>query len=249
MEGKEPGWYPDPEGDGERYWDGRQWHSKLVPGEAREEAWKQNPWSKLPTWGKWGLGIAAIFVVVGIAVGDESEDAQPEPSAAESRPAPAKEAAERSEPPPPKSTSEPVERAPSSQQLVREALGNSVSADLAIGESEVRSVYRTGQLMNVVLSAPEGGFEGPSTDDADALASEALAKVYGDVGWDGAAWVEFRGGLASSATGRALPNAEAFAYRVERNEAPRIDWSDEEALYVIDWSLYRAFCHPAFKGC
>lgn len=240
----------------------------MTPEREQVEAWKQNPWSKLPKWGKWVVGALGVFIAIGIigAVAEgESEDAQPEPAAVESRPGPGKhsEPALPPEPPAPEpdeepapveeakpeSEPEPVEREPSPQQLAREALGDDVSSDLAIGESEVRSVHRTGQLMSVVLSTPEGGFEGPSTDDTDAIASVALAKVYEDAGWRGAAWVQFRGGLASSATGRSLPNAEAFAYRVERNEALRIDWSDDEALYVIDWGLYRAFCHPAFKGC
>jgi hypothetical protein len=135
------------------------------------------------------------------------------------------------------------------QQGLREALGDSVSSDDAVGDSEVRSVKVTGQLVEIILSTPEGGFEGASTDDTDALTSAALAKVYGDADWRGAASVEFRGGLVDSATGRPLPNAPTVSYRVNRNAARRIDWSDEEALYNIDWSIYRGLCQPAIKGC
>jgi hypothetical protein len=103
--------------------------------------------------------------------------------------------------------------------------------------------------VDIALSTPEGGFEGPSTGDTDGLASAALAKVYGGGDWRGAAYVEFRGGLVNSATGRPLPNAPTVSYRVERNAAKQINWSDEEALYNIDWSIYRGFCHPAIKGC
>jgi hypothetical protein len=131
----------------------------------------------------------------------------------------------------------------------REALGDSISSDLAVGESEVRSVSVNGQLLNVILSTPEGGFEGPSTDDTDALASAAFAKAYEDSDWRGAAYVEFRGGLVDSATGRSLPNAKTVSYRIERRAAQQIDWSDDDALFSIDWGIYRAFCHPALKGC
>jgi len=61
--------------------------------------------------------------------------------------------------------------------------------------------------------------------------------------------VQFRGGLQDAATGKALPNAVAFAYRMPPGRARQIDWSDEDALYAIDWGLYRLACHPAFKGC
>ena len=214
------------------------------------EEWKQNPWSKLPTWGKWALGALAVFVVIGIAVGDESE----EPDQSTATPAKVERPKPKPQPKPavaaaPAPKPEPVKQEPSPQQLAREALGDSVSSDLAVGEAEVRSAQRTGQSMKVILSTPEGGFDGPSTDDADALASAAFAKLYADAEWRGGTLVVFRGGLVSSATGRDLPNADTFAYGVERYEAPRIDWTDGDALYVIDWSLYRTFCHPAFKGC
>jgi hypothetical protein len=138
---------------------------------------------------------------------------------------------------------------PSAEQRVREALGDNVSSDVAVGDSEVRSVDVNGQLVVVTLSTPKGGFEGPSTDDTDGLASAALAKVYEDADWHGAALVEFRGGLVDSATGRKLPNAPTASYRIERGRAKQIDWSDEEVLFVVDWSIYRGLCHPALKGC
>lgn len=59
----------------------------------------------------------------------------------------------------------------------------------------------------------------------------------------------FRGGLIDSATGGEMPNAPTASYNIDGTDARRIDWSDEEALYNIDWSLYREFRHPALKGC
>jgi hypothetical protein len=150
----------------------------------------------------------------------------------------------------PTPTPSPTKSAPpaSPEEKVRQALGTSVSSDFAVGGAKVRSVNRTGGLMYIILSTPEGGFDGPSTDDADALASAAFAKTY-LADWRGPTTVQFRGGLQSSATGKALPNAVAFTYRIEPAQAKKINWSDEDTLYSIDWSLYRTFCHPAFKGC
>jgi len=138
---------------------------------------------------------------------------------------------------------------PSAEQRAREALGDDVSSDVAVGDSAVRSVKVNDQLLSITLTTPEGGFEGPSTNDTDGLTSSALAKIYEDADWHGAAYVEFRGGLVNSATGRSVPNAQTVIYRVERSVAKRIDWSNDEALFNIDWGIYRGFCHPAVKGC
>lgn len=138
---------------------------------------------------------------------------------------------------------------PSATQGILDALSDSVSSDLAVGDSEVRSAEAVGQTAIITLSTPEGGFEGPSTDDTDALASAALAEVYDDGGWQGSTRVAFRGGLVDSATGREMPNAPTASYSIDRKAARQIDWSDAEALNAIDWSIYREFCHPALRGC
>jgi|GEM_PF-4876834 len=144
---------------------------------------------------------------------------------------------------------EPSRSGPSAEQQLKEALGDKVSSGFAVGDSEVRSVEVAGPIVNVTLQTPSGGFEGPSTDDTDALASAAFAKVFGDAGWRGIARVSFRGGLVDAATGQELPNAPTASYRVGPHAARQIDWSDEEALYNINWSIYRELCHPALKGC
>jgi len=138
---------------------------------------------------------------------------------------------------------------PSAKQRVREALGDDVSSGLAVGDTEVRSVDAYGQLVSITLSTPEGGFGGPSSDDTDALASAAFAKVYEDADWRGSTYVEFRGGLIDTATGRDVPSALTASYRMRPGPARQIDWSDEEALFRIDWGIYRLVCHPAIKGC
>ena len=131
---------------------------------------------------------------------------------------------------------------------VRSALGSSISSEVAVGDSQVRQVQANGSLLTIVLATPEGGFDGPSTDDANGLASAAFSKAY-LAGWRGAAFVKFEGGLVSRATGQDLPNAVAFSYRVNGGQARQINWSSASDLFSIDWSLYRLFCYPAFKGC
>lgn len=118
-----------------------------------------------------------------------------------------------------------------------------------MGDSQVLLVEASFPVVNVTLETPSGGFEGTSTDDTDGLASAAFAKVFGDAGWWGIARVAFRGGLISAATGEELPDLPTASYRVGPREAKQIDWSDDEALSRIDWSLYRELCHPALKGC
>ena len=141
------------------------------------------------------------------------------------------------------------ESKPSAERQVKAALGDEISSGLAVGDSEVRSVEVAGPVVNVNLKTPSGGFEGTSTDDTDALASAALAKVFGDAGWRGIARIDFRGGLVDAATGQELPNAPTASYRVGPQAAKQINWSDEDALYNIDWGIYRELCHPALKGC
>jgi hypothetical protein len=40
------------------------------------ESWKRNPWSKLPTWAKWTIGVvgALILLSIGAAIGPSNED-------------------------------------------------------------------------------------------------------------------------------------------------------------------------------
>ena len=57
----------------------------------------------------------------------------------------------------------------------------------------------------------------------------------------------FKGGLVDSSTGQELPDVNAGIYTMPAAQAKRIDWSNEDALLNINWSLYRDFCHPALK--
>ena len=53
--------------------------------------------------------------------------------------------------------------------------------------------------------------------------------------------------LVDSSTGKELPDVNTGIFTMPDGQAKQIDWSDEEALLNIDWSIYRDFCHPALK--
>jgi hypothetical protein len=48
----------------------------MEPERKDVEAWKNNPWQKLPTWGKWVIGVLGVFILLGIgaAIGGREED-------------------------------------------------------------------------------------------------------------------------------------------------------------------------------
>jgi hypothetical protein len=48
-------------------------------------------------------------------------------------------------------------------------------------------------------------------------------------------------------TGKALPDANTGIFTMPAGPTKQIDWSDEDALTNIDWSIYRDFCHPALN--
>lgn len=271
------GWYQDPKQAGRlRYWDGSHWTEHEAPGQSGPQvppsggpghhagtppqALRNKNWlmrHKVLTAVGAVLAVFLFLAILGALLPTPPETtAQPDPAAAsdsaKAEPSDSPSESEKAEPSPEPSDepseSEKPSPPPSPEDKVREALGNSVSSDFAVGDAEVRSVNRSGSLMYIVLGTPEGGFDGPSTDDADALASAAFAKTY-LADWKGPTTAQFRGGLQSSATGKALPNAVAFTYRIEPAFAKQIDWSDEDTLFAIDWGFYRTFCHPAFKGC
>jgi hypothetical protein len=127
----------------------------MTPEREQVEAWKQNPWSKLPAWGKWAVGVFGVFLLIGVigAIAEgESEDDQPEPAAAESRPAPAKEPAERPKPaPPPKPAPEPEPAKPPGE-VTRAEYGEDWPLTVARG---ILSCHSTGGGA-VVFTAPDG---------------------------------------------------------------------------------------------
>lgn len=212
-----------------------------------------------PKFVKIGVPILLVLIIIGAAASGEEDQASDttggEPAQgvakveASNGTKPSSDASKEEDASESDGQGEQADPGPSAGERVREALGDEISSDFAVGDSAVLSVEASFPVVNVDLETPSGGFEGASTDDTDALASAAFAKVFGGGGWRGIARIAFRGGLVSAATGEELSDLPTASYRVGPREAKQIDWSDEEALYGIDWSLYRELCHPALKGC
>lgn len=206
----------------------------------------------------WPTVIVGVLVVVG---GIASAAAPPEPTAnakpeqtAEAKPEPTAPAKAESESEPVKDTeSEPVkdtESKPTPQKRVRDALAEvGGSKTLALSDPEVKDISfdPLGKHLAVVAKTPEGGFDGASCEDLDHQAGAIFAELYDDAGWRGNAVVSFQGGLVDKATGRDLPQAKTGFAQMGAGQAKQIDWSNDDALVNIDWSTYRAFCHPALK--
>lgn len=55
------GWYPDPEGRGQRYWDGSNWTNNLAPG-AQEKSARAGDWVG-------GVLLAILMPIVGVIAG------------------------------------------------------------------------------------------------------------------------------------------------------------------------------------
>lgn len=158
-----------------------------------------------PTFLKIGLRILLVLVIVGAATsggsGKSDTTSADSGSAASDRTKngakvgatsevePTSATSTEQEGPPPDNQGGQSDPEPSPGQRVRDSLGDEVDSDLAVGDSEVRSVATSGSIAVITLATPEGGFEGASADDTDALASAVLAKVYDDAGWrDRPAW-------------------------------------------------------------
>lgn len=198
---------------------------------ARFAAW----WRRLGRPGK--IAIITLAVVVGLVIlvaviptseNDGEEASPPPPSATQAPP-----------PPPPAATP---------QSRVRDAIGDSVDAGGYAGELEVRGVAFGRREVEVIVTTPEGGFEGASCGDLDDGAKAVFQKIYDDAGWNGSAVLIYQGGLVSTQTGEELPDANIGIFTMPAKLANQIDWSNDDAIdFNIDWSNYRDFCHPALE--
>jgi len=132
------------------------------------------------------------------------------------------------------------------RQRVRQSVGESVEAGGYAGTLKIKqlSFYRT--TADVVAETPQGGFNGPSCGDIDEVAGAIFQKIYDGTGWKGAAWIDYRGGLVSKATGKPV-NAITGSFAISPGQAKHINWSNSDELSNINWSIYRHFCHPALR--
>jgi hypothetical protein len=83
------------------------------------EAWKQNPWTRLPRWGKWTVGIVSALVVFGLATGEdegESDGSKVTPTTVEAQPS-AESGDRASVKTPARSTTPSVPRPPASTRI------------------------------------------------------------------------------------------------------------------------------------
>jgi hypothetical protein len=133
------------------------------------------------------------------------------------------------------------------QERVQEAVGDEVSAGGYAGDLKIRDVSFEGNEAQVTATTPEGGFNGASCGDLDDGAQAVFKTIYKDGGWNGGAALVYKGGLVNSSTGKELPDANTGIFTMPAAQAKQIDWSDDDALLNIDWSIYRDFCHPALQ--
>jgi hypothetical protein len=143
-------------------------------------------------------------------------------------------------PPPPPPQATPKDR-------VRDELGDEVSASGYAGDVKIQNVAFGDTEVEVTATTPEGGLQGASCGDLDDGTQAIFAKIYDDAGWKRGAVIVYQGGLVDSSTGKELPDANTGIYTMPAGKARQIDWSDDDALLIIDWSNYRDFCHPALK--
>jgi len=199
-------------------------------------------------WRQRSLGgkFALIFVatVVGlIALGSAMEGGETSSdTSAESQPNPQSQSQ-------PNPQSQPVsEAAPSTpKERLQNAVGDEVHAGGYAGDLQIQDVSFEGREAQVTVETPEGGFQGASCGDLDDGAQAIFETIYNDADWNGGVAIIYKGGLVDRATGQELPDANTGIFTIHAGQAQRIDWTDEDALSYIDWSIYRDFCHPALQ--
>ena len=130
---------------------------------------------------------------------------------------------------------------------MREAVGDKVAAGGYAGDVKIKTVDFYGDFAGVTAETPQGGLNGASCGDLDQAAGAIFEKIYKDTGWKGSGYIEFQGGLVNSATGKELPNEMTGNFSMDPGQAKQINWSNSDELSNIDWSVYRAYCHPALK--
>jgi zinc ribbon protein len=197
-------------------------------------------WSRQSKINKTGLMVGAVFVllvIIAAVTGNSNKtnaaDSNPTTSAATATPAA-------------RTTVSTPPTALTPRQRVRQSVGESVEAGGYAGTLKIKqlSFYRT--TVDIVTETPQGGFNGPSCGDLDAGAGAIFQKIFDGTGWKGAAWIDYRGGLVSKATGKPV-NAVTGSFGINPAQAKHIDWSNSDELSNVDWSIYRHFCHPALR--
>jgi hypothetical protein len=206
------------------------------------------------------LAVGLAVVLVSAGCGSDSSDAQPDGADAgtPTQAAPTTAAATTIASPAthssvsPSTTPAPTTKAlppkpPNRRQIVRDALGDEVQAGGYAGDVKILDVSFADSEAQVTARTPEGGFEGASCGDLDDGAQAIFKTIYDDGAWKGSAVLVYQGGLVDSSTGKDLPDVNTGIFTMPAIKARQIEWSDDDGLFGIDWSLYRDFCHPALQ--
>jgi hypothetical protein len=174
--------------------------------------------------------------------GSDDGDGSSQPASTTTTDITTTETTEQPKPPP-----RPKPKPKKPKQRVKDALNEEIDAGGYAGELDVKDFFVGTREVNVTVETPEGGFQGASCNDLNDGARAVFRRIYGDADWKHDSVVVFEGSLVSKETGKDLPDAKTGIFTLRGGQARRIDWSDEEAISNIDWSLYRDFCHPALK--
>lgn len=207
---------------------------------------------KQQVWLRWVSGIVVLILIFGV-LGSNSETPESDPAASSqpaSAPAPApedtasSEGAASNEPPADPAPAEPKKL--STKERVTAALDE---IDGTVQTPVINDVDFGSDALTVTVATPEGGLEGASTRDLNEQAAAIFKAVYGEAKYKKTdTVVVFEGGLVSTKTGKDLEDVNTGIFTMPRSDARDIDWSDEDTVkFIIDWTLYRDFAHPALK--
>ena len=173
--------------------------------------------------------VGSILIVIGSGCGEDSSSGSADKTTTEAKAAP---------PAPPRET--PKDR-------VREEVGDEVEAGGYAGDVKINQLSFSDSEVRVTAETPKGGFSGPSCGDLDKGAQAIFKEIYDDTGWKKGAHINYEGGLVDSSTGKDMPHADTGSFTMPAAQVKEIDWSNDDALSNIDWSIYRDFCHPALQ--
>lgn len=219
-------------------------------GTSRPAAW----WKERSRIGKilWATGGAVVtlivlITVIGTLAGTDTTDAEVDaaPAAESSKPPPKPTTTTEATAPPAPPPAPPPPATP--KERVRAALGAEVQAGGYAGDLPMNDVFFEGAEVQVTTETPAGGFDGAKCGDLEDGAQAVFETIYNDGGWNGGAALVYKGGLVSTTTGEELPDVNTGIFTMPAAQAKRINWANEDALFNIDWTNYRDYCHPALE--
>ena len=188
------------------------------------------------------FGGFVLLALIGACAGGDDKSNEPADNAA--KVTAAGEPADK--PKPTKPADKPKPPKPPPRERVADAVAH-LDAGGYVGEMELVDADVNRASTSLTFKTPEGGLEGASPDDLDLAAPTAFRAVYGEAKFPAKETVVvFQGGLVDTSTGNDLPDMNTGIYTLTKAQAGEIDWTDTDTVeFVIDWSYYRDFVHPA----